>query len=468
MADVNVNAPGDQRKHKFHPRPDSPLHLPNEKPVLGYLKFSAKGTKRKVFGMPILGNLITANIQGEPYYKEYLEKVAKHQRYLAGEQGSDPDSPVPKHTKATKKSKPLVPKADLRPPVTKPASSQQPEPKPAPAKLGLVTKRRKPTSSLSLVNESVAKGIPEKEPRVDDEEADVQRALEESLKSIYDAPWGSLPPMVIREPDSGKYQPLLEKSPADQFIFQRRTSTPTGSSGHDESSSLYAELRLTDSEVKYDEDVLGIDAGVQGEGHAGPKPDEQDKGQARPNPGTFYFLQRLTKDLSFGDLFFNHKPSEADNEKTTTETEVESMVSVIIQQDTSAIPPMTTPIVDLTSRPDSSTTTSTTTKHHRFHSWGTSIHIGESRHTPADHVILYEALKKSMNRDNSEELLKDLVEAPKKKKKRRDSPKTPLGSPPHQPPPPPPLAGPSGTSGSPRASGSSQLLPPPPLPPSTN
>nr|GEX77255.1 hypothetical protein [Tanacetum cinerariifolium] len=42
-----------QRKHKFHPRPDSPLHLPNEEPVLGYLKFSAKGTKREVFRMPI-------------------------------------------------------------------------------------------------------------------------------------------------------------------------------------------------------------------------------------------------------------------------------------------------------------------------------------------------------------------------------------------------------------------------------
>nr|GFC38821.1 hypothetical protein [Tanacetum cinerariifolium] len=34
-----------QRKHKFYPRPDSLLHLPNEEPVLGYLKFSAKGTK---------------------------------------------------------------------------------------------------------------------------------------------------------------------------------------------------------------------------------------------------------------------------------------------------------------------------------------------------------------------------------------------------------------------------------------
>nr|GEZ11349.1 hypothetical protein [Tanacetum cinerariifolium] len=326
------------------------------------------------------------------------------------------------------------------------------------------TCRTEPTSSLRSVDELVDEGIPEKEPRFDDEKADVQRELEESLKSIYDAPRGLLPLVVIREPESGKYQPLPEvygkgkekstdeqvaldlltlqtpkkKSPAAQFIFQRRTSTPTGSSGHDKSSSLYAELRLTDSKVESGEDVPGIDVGVQGEGQdgpnpgeqdegqAGPNPSEQDESQARPNPGdaassqpqsspivhaglnlehldleatnvstqphpeqidegfttTAYpkvkenlkltveeqvileeptsltrnlsSLQHFTKDLSFGDLFFNDKQSKADNEKTTTETEAESMMSVTIQQDTSVIPPMTTPIVDLTSRPDSS------------------------------------------------------------------------------------------------------------------
>nr|GFA00841.1 hypothetical protein [Tanacetum cinerariifolium] len=156
--------------------------------------------------MPILNKLITADIQGEQYYKEYLKKVAKHQRYLASEKGSDPDSPAPKPAKATKKSKPSAPKADTRPPVTKPASSQQHKPIPAPAKsqgkkhklvtetsdkpsparrskTGLVTKRHKPTSSLRSVDESVDEGIPEKEPRFDDEEADIQRTLEESLKS---------------------------------------------------------------------------------------------------------------------------------------------------------------------------------------------------------------------------------------------------------------------------------------------
>nr|GEU34287.1 hypothetical protein [Tanacetum cinerariifolium] len=567
-----------QSKHKFHPRPDSPLHLPNKKHVLGYLKFSAKGTKREVFGMPIPGNLIIDDIQGEPYYKEYLKKVAKHQRYLAGEKGGDPDSPALKPTKATKKSKPSVPKADLRPPIIKPASSQQPEPKPAPAK---------------SVDDSVDEGIPEKEPRFDDEEADVERALEESLKSVYDAPRGPLSSVVVREPESGKYQPLLEvqgkgkekvtdeqvaldlftlqtpkkKSHADQFIFQRHTSTPTESSGHDESSSLYAELGLTDSEAGPNPgDAAASQPQSSPVVHAGPNlkhmdleamdvstqphPEQMDKGftataypkvhenlkltvkehvileEPASSTGTVSSLQHIAKDLSFGNLFFNDKPSKADNEKTTAKTEAESMVTVIIQQDTSLIPPMTTPIIDLTLRPDSpnvnrplqataiETTMITTTitthlpppqpqqsttdsmlmkriseleqimtnliqdnkhleerdlleadmkeiLHQRM--WETNSYKAHE-----DHMMLYEAREKSMNRDHTDELLKDLAEARKKKKKRRDSPKTPPGSPPHQPPPPTPLASPSGTLGSPGTSRSSQVSPPPPPHPSTN
>ncbi|GJT63395.1 hypothetical protein Tco_1006928 [Tanacetum coccineum] len=131
-----------QRKHKFHPRPDSPLHLSYEEYVLGYLKFSAKGTKREVFRMPILNDLITDDIRGEQYYNVYLEKVAKHQRYLVGEEGSDPDSPAPKPAtatkpEATKKSNPSAPKAT---PVIKPAATKaskstlSQQSKPAPAK----------------------------------------------------------------------------------------------------------------------------------------------------------------------------------------------------------------------------------------------------------------------------------------------------------------------------------------------
>ncbi|GJY82382.1 hypothetical protein Tco_0495758 [Tanacetum coccineum] len=69
--------------------------------------------------------------------------------------------------------------------------------------------------------------------------------------------------------------------------------------------------------------------------------------------GTLSSLQHLAKDFSFGDHFLNDKPSEADNEKTTADTEAESVVSVTIQQDTSITPPMTSPVIDLMPRPDS-------------------------------------------------------------------------------------------------------------------
>nr|GEX71394.1 histone deacetylase 14 [Tanacetum cinerariifolium] len=117
-----------QRRHKFHPRPDSLLHLPNEEPVLGYLKFSAKGTKREVFEMPIPGSLITTDIQEASYYQEYLANVAKHRRYLASETGSDPDSPALKPTKFARKSKSTAPKAPPRPSVLTPVTFAQPTP----------------------------------------------------------------------------------------------------------------------------------------------------------------------------------------------------------------------------------------------------------------------------------------------------------------------------------------------------
>nr|GFA20594.1 hypothetical protein [Tanacetum cinerariifolium] len=88
----------------------------------------------------------------------------------------------------------------------------------------------------------------------------------------------------------------------------------------------------------------------------------------------------------------------------------------------------------------------------------------ESYKSHEDHMQLFEALEKSMNRDHSEELAQDLAEACKKKKKSRESPKTPPGSPSHQLPPPPPV-GPSEALG---ASGSSQVPPSPPLPSSNN
>nr|GEV58940.1 hypothetical protein [Tanacetum cinerariifolium] len=478
-----------QGKHKFHPRPDSPLHLPNEEPVLGYLKFR-----------------------------------------------SDPDSPAPKPTKPARKPKSTTPKVPPRPSVSKPVTSAQRKPKSAPAntqgkkrklatdifdkpskatksRYGFVSKKCTPISTLKFMDESVAENVPAKEPQVD---ADMQRALEESLESMYDVLRGPLLPVVIRKPESKKYQPLLEVSGKGKA--KRRTSTPTGSSGHNESSSLYAELGLSDGEEESQE--AGPDPGAQDEGQARSNPDEQSEGQAGPDPdnagadeqpmpnegftvtaypnvqenlkltveeqvlleepasssGTLSSLQHLSKDISFSDLFFSDEPSEADNDKATVETEVESMMSVKIQQDMPLIPPMTSPIIDLTSKPKSpkvhqqlkataiETTTTTTTLPPPPYQQQSTVEammmkrIGELEHIMAnliqenkgleerdlpeadmkeilhqrmwetesyksheDHMQLYEALEKSMNHDHSEELTKDLVEARKKKKKSRES-----------------------------------------------
>ncbi|GKD14568.1 hypothetical protein Tco_1198975 [Tanacetum coccineum] len=237
---------------------------------------------------------------------------------------SDPDSPAPKpdkatKPKATKQSKPLAPKAAS---VTKPAAAEVPKttasrpPKPTPettepSKKDQSKKRKLVKESSELVDEFVDEGVLVNEPRFGDEEADLKKAVEESLKDVHTAHQGPLLSVVIREPESGKFQPLLKvhgkgkekvgeeqaaqvllnlqtpkkKRPADQYIFQRHSSAPTEPSGHDESYSLYAELGLIDSETESYKEVLGIDVGDQDEGQAGPNPGIQDEGQAGSNPG---------------------------------------------------------------------------------------------------------------------------------------------------------------------------------------
>nr|GFC18191.1 hypothetical protein [Tanacetum cinerariifolium] len=64
--------------------------------------------------------------------------------------------------------------------------------------------------------------------------------------------------------------------------------------------------------------------------------------------GTLSSLQHLSKDICFGDQFFNDKPLDTDK---NAETKVELMLNIPIQQAVSSISLMTSPIIDLTSRP---------------------------------------------------------------------------------------------------------------------
>ncbi|GJU73599.1 hypothetical protein Tco_1265004 [Tanacetum coccineum] len=401
--------------------------MPNEEPNLGYLKFSAKGTKQEVFRMPIPNDLITDDIRGEQYYNAYWEKVAKHQRYLAGEEVSDPDSPAPK-PKATKQSNPLAPKAATK------------KPKPAPAK-----PQEKKCKLDTLANEFVNEGVLENEPRLDDEEAATQRAIEESLKEVHDTRQGPLPPVVFREPDSGKFQPLPEvqgkgkekvsdeqvardlltlqkpkkKSPAEQYIFQKRTPATSEPSGLVESSSLYAELGLTDSETDSDEEVSPeMNAGAQEEGQDG------------TNPGEAAVSQTQSSHVMDEEFTTTIYPSVQENLKLPTKGEVRL------------------------EEPASSTGTLSSLQN-------LDKELSFTNHTMQknydkgyeDHKMAYEALQQSILRDEREQFDADKAKKLKQMKRKHDSPKTPPGSPP-PPPPPPPLSGPLRASGTDASSSS--------------
>ncbi|GKE06003.1 hypothetical protein Tco_1398021, partial [Tanacetum coccineum] len=107
-----------QSRHRFHKRPGSPLHMPYDEYALGYLKFLFKNTKRVRFGMTIPNTLITEDIRTASYYPEYVAKVAKYHRFLAGEEVSDDDAPPPKPANGAKLKT-----------TKKPTSTQQPKPK---------------------------------------------------------------------------------------------------------------------------------------------------------------------------------------------------------------------------------------------------------------------------------------------------------------------------------------------------
>ncbi|GKF47716.1 hypothetical protein Tco_0137518, partial [Tanacetum coccineum] len=182
-------------------------------------------------------------------YSRYLEHVAEYQRCLDEEHGKAEEEDVTESPKAAKAT----------------TSKTTKQTKPSAPKAYKVTKPPKPTPTTTEPSKKY-QSVPEQEPVYGDEEAGIQRAVELSIKEQAEHTQGPARPMVIREPDFGRIQPLPDtpkkKSPAEQYIFQRRTPTTTEPSGHAESPTLYAEL-----------------------GQSGPNPIDQDEGQAGPNPG---------------------------------------------------------------------------------------------------------------------------------------------------------------------------------------
>ncbi|GJW60917.1 hypothetical protein Tco_0110252, partial [Tanacetum coccineum] len=133
----------------------------------GVLSIEHTSTMLKGCGKSLLNPSTTSQEDKSRLLDAYLEKVAKHQRYIAGEELSYPESPAPKPAKLTKQAKPKA--------------TEQP-----------------------TVSKSKAKNLK------DTEEAIMQKVPEESLTDAYPTQRGPLPPVVFRETDTGKFQPLPE------------------------------------------------------------------------------------------------------------------------------------------------------------------------------------------------------------------------------------------------------------------
>ncbi|GJZ50946.1 hypothetical protein Tco_0605461 [Tanacetum coccineum] len=282
------------------------------------------------------------------------------------------------------------------------------------SKAGNVLKKRTLSNTPQLVDEFVDEGVLDKEPMHGDEEADTQRAVEERLKEAQGAQRGLLPPIVFRKPNTGKIQPLPEvegkgkekvgeeqaahvllnlqtpkkKNPAEQFIFQRRTPATTKPSSLFESSSLYAELGLTDSEMDSDEEV-SPDMNAQGQeecqggtnpGDAGvsqtpssnmvyarPNLDHMDLGitEASSQPNTEQMDDEFTS-TAYPKVQENLKlPTEGDvrlEEPASSAGTLSSMKNLDKEfsftdqfLDTSYVPLMTTPVIDITDPQSDST-----------------------------------------------------------------------------------------------------------------
>ncbi|GKA94802.1 hypothetical protein Tco_0816840 [Tanacetum coccineum] len=207
--------------------------------------------------------------------------------------------------------------------------------------------------------------------------------------------------------------------------------------------------------------------------------------------GTLSSLQNLEKDISFTNQFFVEKPQEEEPGKTNVEAKVQSMVSVPIHQDTSSVPPMTTPVIDLTTMQSDSplptsiattsiiTTTSLPPPPQPQQSTTDMILVSQAideivtdavdwamqallrvRFRDLPTVDMKEILQQRMFEDDSYKahtVHNDLYEALQKSLELDYS-----TSPPPQQPPPPHPAGASGALGTSRALRSSQLPPPPP------
>ncbi|GKA81943.1 hypothetical protein Tco_0788691 [Tanacetum coccineum] len=329
------------------------------------------------------------------------------------EKSSKP-APAPK-PKVTKEKSSNA--STAKPPKPKPAKEKSTKATPLQkVGKGKVAKVRNVKSTFQLVDEpdeepAHSKPEPVLEQEGAGEEYDMECAIQMSLESFQAQ--GHAHVGALHTPN--------RRSTTDQFIFQRRTpatkeattgpsaqpqdntsanivrdspsladaktgdgSNKTSSGGDTKILQITKELgedveKQVDLEEKTDEldqDQAGSDPGETHESRPSPAQVLMDEDQAGPDPGiirvaltrpdpepmhdefmTDLYHKNLEDAYAIGDQFINDKSTDDEPGKLNMEAEVVSMVTVPIYQASSSVPPLSTPIIDLSPpKPVSSTT----------------------------------------------------------------------------------------------------------------
>ncbi|GKD45612.1 hypothetical protein Tco_1270257 [Tanacetum coccineum] len=146
--------------------------------------------------------------------------------------------------------------------------------------------------------------------------------------------------------------------------------------GDEQGDDVTEEVNLEDKTAEIDEGQAGSDPGKTPESRPPPDDNKMDEDQAGPDPGKSrmalagpdpesmhdefmanVYPKNLEDAYTIRDQFFNDKSTEDEPRKLNVEAEVVSMVTAQIYQASSLVPPMSTPIIDLSPpKPAPSTT----------------------------------------------------------------------------------------------------------------
>nr|GEW02369.1 monodehydroascorbate reductase [Tanacetum cinerariifolium] len=283
-----------ERHRNIHQRSGSPLNLAEDDLSLGNLKFVPKGKIDEVFGMQIPEELITNNIRNAPYYNAYLEM----------------------------KQTPTSEEASTRP-------SAQPQDDTS-ANIVFETPSLADAETVVDMDKVISEGdieilnIGEEQ----GEDVDNQGYLEEQTTVFDEGQAGS---------DPGKTPESRPLHNDDKMNEDQAGSEPRKS---------HVALNGSNPESMHDDFVATVYLKV----HESLKflADEQVIIKDPPSSSeTLSSMKNLDDIYTFEDLFFNDKSTEDEPGKQNVNAKVVSMITVPIHQASTLVPPLSTPIIDL-------------------------------------------------------------------------------------------------------------------------